>query len=73
MLGMAMDSAKLFVTGKLFQDHRTVLRQMLIAIAVGVVILYGLAQVAPVWIAAGVAGAVAGFLQPILSKNLKYA
>lgn len=73
MLGMAMNSAKLFVTGKLFQDYKTVLRQMLIAIVIGVVILYGIAQVAPVWVAAGVAGAVTGFLQPVLFKNLKYA
>lgn len=73
MLGMAMNSAKLFVTGKLFKDYKSVLRQMLIAIVIGVVILYGVAQVAPVWVAAGIAGAVAGFLQPILFKDLKYA
>ncbi len=73
MLGMAMNSAKLFLTGKLFKDYKSVLRQMLIAIAVGVVLLYGIAQVAPIWVAAGVAGAVSGFLQPILFKDLKYA
>lgn len=73
MLGMAMNSAKLFVTGKLFQDYGKVIRQMLVAIAIGVVILYGIAQVAPLWAAAAVAGAVSGFLQPILFKDLKYA
>ena len=29
MLGMAMNSAKLFFAGKLFKDNKTVMRQML--------------------------------------------
>ena len=73
MFEMAMNSAKLFVAGRLFQDNKKVMRQMLIAIVVGVVILIGVAQVAPIWVASVVAGAVAGFLQPILFKDLKYA
>ena len=73
MLEMAMNSAKLFFTGKLFQENSKVMRQMMIAIAIGVVILLVVAQFAPVWLAAIVSGAVAGFLQPILFKDLKYA
>lgn len=73
MLGMALNSAKLFLAGKLFQDLGKVIRQMLVAIAVGVAVIYGVSLVAPVWVAAIAGGAVSGFLQPILFKDLKYA
>lgn len=73
MLEMALNSAKLFLAGKLFQDLGKVIRQMVIAIVIGVVVLYGVSLVAPVWVAAIAGGAVSGFLQPILFKDLKYA
>ncbi|GHE01080.1 hypothetical protein U879_13170 [Defluviimonas sp. 20V17] len=73
MLGMALNSAKLFLAGKLFQDLGKVIRQMLVAIVIGVAVVYGVSLVAPVWVAAIAGGAVSGFLQPILFKDLKYA
>lgn len=73
MLGMAMNSAKLFFAGKLFKDNNKVFRQMIVAIVIGAAVLYGLSLVAPVWVAAIAGGALAGFLQPILFKDLKYA
>ena len=73
MLGMALNSAKLFFQGKLFQDNAKVIRQMALGMAVGAVVIVALAQVLPLWVAAGGGGLVSGFLQPILFKNLKYA
>lgn len=73
MLGMAMNSAKLLFAGKLFKDYGKVIRQILVAIVSGVAVLYGVSLVAPLWVAAIAGGAVAGFLQPILFKDLKYA
>lgn len=72
MLSMAMSSAKLFFAGKLFQDNSKAIRQMLIGAGAGVVAGVTVGQFAPLWVAALVAGAVAGFAQPILFKDLKY-
>lgn len=73
MLDMAINSAKLFFAGKLFKDRSLVIRQLAVGAGAGAgaMILVGL--VAPVWLAAIIGGAVAGFLQPILFKDLKYA
>lgn len=73
MFGMAMDSAKLFVSGKLFQDSKKVLRQLAIGGGAGAAVIIVVGQFAPIWVAAIAGGAVAGFLQPILFKDLKYA
>ena len=70
---MALNSARLFFQGKLFQDHRLALRQMAIAIGSGALLTILLAQALPLWIAALLGGAAAGALQPLLFKNLKYA
>ncbi len=73
MFGMAISSAKLFFTGKLFKDNGTVVRLLLTGFGAGAVagILVG-SFLAPIWIAAPIAGMVAGYLQPILLKNVKY-
>jgi hypothetical protein len=73
MLGMALNSARLFFAGKLFKDYALVLRQLAMGAAAGVIggVLVG--QMAPVWMAALVAGAISGFAQPMLFKDLKYA
>ena len=73
MLGMATNSAKLFFAGKLFKDNSKVVRQMLIGAGAGVVAGVIIGQFAPLWVAALATGAVAGFIQPILFKDLKYA
>lgn len=73
MLEMAINSAKLFVAGKLFQDNKKALRQMFMAVGPGAILILLIAQVAPMWLAAAIGGAVSGYLQPILFKDLKYA
>jgi uncharacterized membrane protein YccC len=73
MFGMAMNSAKQFFAGKLFKDNRMVIRQMAIGTGAGLVVGLVLGQFAPLWLAAIAAGAVAGFAQPILLKDVKYA
>ena len=73
MLDMAMDSAKLFFAGKLFQDNKKVMRQLAIGAGAGALAIIVVGQFAPVWLAAIAGGAVSGFLQPVLFKDLKYA
>lgn len=73
MFGMAMSSAKQFFAGKLFKDVRMVIRQLAIGMGAGLVVGLVLGQFAPLWLAAIAAGAVAGFAQPILLKDVKYA
>ncbi len=73
MLSTAIDSAKLLLSGKLFKDNAKVMRQLAIGAGAGAVIVIIVGQVAPLWLAAVAGGAVSGFLQPILFKDLKYA
>jgi uncharacterized membrane protein YccC len=73
MFGMAMNSAQQFLAGKLFKDNRMVIRQLAIGTGAGLVVGLVLGQFAPLWLAAITAGAVAGFAQPILLKDVKYA
>ena len=73
MFGIAMSSAKLFFAGKLFKDNKTVMRQMLIGAALGIVAGIVVGIFAPVWVGAVVAGALSGLAQPMLFKDLKYA
>ena len=73
MLSTAIESAKLFLSGKLFKDNAKVMRQLAIGAGVGAVVVVLVGQAAPLWLAAVAGGAVSGFLQPILFKDLKYA
>jgi hypothetical protein len=73
MFGMAINSAKQFFAGTLFKDNRMVIRQLAMGTGAGLVTGLVLGQVAPLWLAAMAAGAVAGFAQPILLKDVKYA
>jgi hypothetical protein len=50
-----------------------VIRQIAIGTGAGLVVGLVLGQFAPLWLAAIAAGAVAGFAQPILLKDVKYA
>lgn len=69
----ALSSAKLFVTGKLFRDNKVVAQKLAIGVALGVVATVVIGLIAPHWVGAIVGGAVAGFAQPILFKDLKYS
>ena len=73
MLSMAMDSAKLFLSGKLFQNYSQVFTKLAIGVVCGLVAFIVGMQFLPLWVAAVLGGAVSGFLQPVLFKNLKYA
>lgn len=73
MFGMAMHSAKQFFAGKLFKDNHVVMGKFALGAGAGAIAGVAVGIVAPVWVAAIVAGAVAGFAQPILLKDVKYA
>ena len=73
MLGMAMNSAKLFFAGKLFKDNKAAMRQLMMGAGVGVIAGVVIGLFAPIWVAAIAAGAVSGAVQPVLFKDLKYA
>ena len=73
MLGMAMNSAKLFFAGKLFKDNKAAMRQLMMGAGVGVIAGVVIGLFAPIWVAAIAAGAVSGAVQPVLVKDLKYA
>lgn len=73
MFGMAVNSAKQFLAGKLFKDNRMVIRQLAMGTGAGLIVGLVLGQFAPLWLATVAAGAVAGFVQPILLKDVKYA
>lgn len=71
---MFMNSVTLFVRGRLFQDLGHVLQRLAIGVAIGVVILVGLAKFGlPLWLCVGLASLVSGAVQPALFKDLKYA
>lgn len=73
MFDMFMDSATLFVKGKLFQNYKSVFIQMLIGIIVTAVIGVILAKIGTgLWVAIGAAALIGGALQPYLFKDLKY-
>lgn len=73
MFEMVLSSAKLFFAGKLFKDTAKALRQLAIGVGAGVIAIVAVGQFAPIWMATAVGGAVTGFLQPYLFKDLKYA
>lgn len=73
MLGMAMNSAKLFFAGKLFKDNKAAMRQLMMGTGVGVIAGIVIGLFTPIWVAAIAAGAVSGAVQPVLFKDLKYA
>ncbi|MDP3264383.1 MAG: hypothetical protein U1E06_19515 [Tabrizicola sp.] len=73
MIGMAMSSAKLFFQGKLFKDNRKVMLHFGIGAGLGILAGVVVGQFAPIWVATAVAGGVAGFAQPFLLKQVKYA
>ena len=73
MFMTALGSARLFFTGKLFRDYRTVLGQLAIGVASGAIVIVLIGTIAPAWVATIAGGMVSGALQPLLFKNVKYA
>lgn len=73
MLQMFLNSARLFMRGKLFRDNRAVLKQWLIGFALSTALLLAVGWLTAPWIGVIVASLVGGGLQPYLFKDLKYA
>ena len=73
MLDLVANSAKLFIAGKLFKDNALAVRQLAIGVATGAIAIVVLSKIVPLWAATIVGGAISGFLQPVLFKDLKYA
>jgi hypothetical protein len=73
MWSMFLNSAQLFLKGKLFRDQTQVFKHGAIGVLIGIVLLVVIAKLgAPVWLAALVAGLASGAAQPYLFKDLKY-
>ena len=73
MWEMFVQSAQLFLKGKLFRDMGQVIRQGAIGVLIGIVLLVVLAKLGlPLLVAALVAGLGCGAAQPLLFKDLKY-
>lgn len=72
MFEMFLNSAKLFLRGKLFSDFGLLLRQAAIGVLVAVVATVLLALFVNVWLGAIVGGLVAGVSAPYLFKDLKF-
>jgi Na+-transporting NADH:ubiquinone oxidoreductase subunit NqrB len=73
MWAMTQNSISLFFRGKLFAEPFKAYRQIAIGVFVTAVLLVALAKAGiPIWIAAPVASAVGGALQPYLFRNLRY-
>jgi hypothetical protein len=73
MIEIVRNAASLLIAGKLFADRAKATKQLLTGIGLGVLAMLIASLAAPVWFAAIVGGAVTGYLQPILFKDLKYA
>jgi hypothetical protein len=68
------NSVSLFFTGRLFRDPLVVFRQWLIGFAFSLVaVIVAVKLGAPLDLSVIVVALLAGFLQPFLFKNLKYA
>jgi uncharacterized membrane protein YoaK (UPF0700 family) len=73
MFEMFMDSATLFMKGKLFQDYKSVFTKMMIGVATTAGICVILAKLGlSILIAITIAAFIGGALQPYLFKDLKY-
>lgn len=73
MWEMFVQSASLFLKGKMFRDPGMVFTRSAIGVFIGLVLMIVLGKFAlPLWAAAGVGGVVTGLLMPYLFKDLKY-
>ena len=74
MFEMFMDSARLFVKGKLFRDKESVYKKAYTGMVIAAFLVIFLAKIGlPLWLAIIIASLVSGGVQPYLFKDLKYA
>ena len=71
MLDMVVNTAKLFMAGKLFRDNALFFRQWGIGFGVSLLLMAGLSFVNP-WLGMVVGGAAGGASLPWLLRDLKY-
>ncbi len=73
MLDMIGNAAGLFLKGKLFTDTKTAMLQLMLGSLLGAILFIVVAWFTGLWWLAGIlGGAVSGYVQPILYKNLKF-
>ena len=73
MLDMFMNSATLFIQGRLFQDTKAVLKMALVGILITTVLCIALSKSGlGMWASVGIAAFIGGVIQPYLFKDLKY-
>lgn len=73
MLDMFLNSAKLFMKGKLFRDPMAVARQWAIGFVMALAVVVALRFIGiPLWLDVLVTALSVGALQPWLFKDLKY-
>ncbi len=74
MFDMFLNSATLFIKGKLFRDIGNVYRKACIGMAIAAFLLVVLVKIGlPLWLAIILASLVSGGIQPYFFKDLKYA
>jgi hypothetical protein len=74
MWALYSNSVKLFLTGRLFRDPLAVFRQWLLGFAFSVIaVMLAVKLGVPLYLSVITVALIAGFLQPFLFKNLKYA
>ncbi|MCF6250210.1 MAG: hypothetical protein L3J75_02900 [Methylococcaceae bacterium] len=74
MFEMFLNSATLFIQGRLFRDIKNVFKQACIGMAIAVFLLIVLVKIGlPLWLAIILTSLVSGGIQPYLFKDLKYA
>lgn len=74
MFEMFLNSATLFMKGKLFRDIDSVFKKAYIGMAIAAFLVIFLAKIGlPLWLAIILASLISGGIQPYLFKDLKYA
>ena len=74
MFEMFLNSATLFIQGRLFRDINNVFKQACIGMAIAVFLLIVLVKIGlPLWLSIILTSLVAGAIQQYLFKDLKYA
>ncbi len=74
MFDMFKSSVALFLQGRLFQDVRCVLCQLIIGVVITITVFIALHFFSnPLWLSIVIASFIGGLIQPFLFKNLKYA
>lgn len=72
MFDVILDSAKLFFTGRMFQNYTKVFQLFAVGVACGLLVFLVIGALISPLVGALVGGGVSGAVQPFLFKDLKY-